>query len=171
MKESSLKKGKWMFSIKRSGVFGGLFLVLLLSSAVWGMILAFPLTDMVRRAELICIAKVVQVSEVSVDKDQISTMKNVLLTEKILKGKWDPKEPVIVMTHSSGKYGTPSSMEDQVEFEKDSRVVVFLKKARDGSLETVNLVQGVWPLEGDKPLGMGLGTTLEKLEETINSHP
>lgn len=135
---------------------------------VCGMIQTLPLSDLVRQAELICIAKVVQVNEIAVDKDQISTVKNVLLSEKLLKGSWQAMEPIVVMTRQSGKYGSIGSLEDQVEFPpKGSRVVLFLKKAKDGSLEPVNLLQGVWPLEDQKPLGMGLGITLQQLEEVV----
>ncbi|HNV68795.1 MAG TPA: hypothetical protein PKO06_03795 [Candidatus Ozemobacteraceae bacterium] len=134
----------------------------------FGMIDTLPLPDLVRQAEMICIAKVVQVNEVSVDKDQVSTVKNVLLSEKLLKGSWQAMEPIVVMTRQSGKYGTVGSLEDQVEFPpKGSHVVLFLKKAKDGSLEPVNLLQGVWPLDGQKPLGMGLGITLQQLEEVV----
>ena len=137
-------------------------------TTVWGMIETLPLADLVRRAELICIARVEQVSEVSVDKEQVSTMKNVLLSEKLLKGSWQAMEPIVVMTRQCGKYGAISSLEDQIEFPpKGSRVVLFLKKAKDGSLEPINLLQGVWPLEGQKPLGMGLGITLQQLEEVV----
>ncbi len=139
-----------------------------LALPVSGMIRTLPLPDLVRQAEVICIAKVVQINEVSVDKFQVSTVKNVLLSEKLLKGSWQPMEPIVVMTRQCGKYGTIGSLEDQVEFPpKGSRVVLFLQKAKDGSLEPVNLLQGVWPLEGDKPLGMGLGITLQQLEEVV----
>lgn len=133
-----------------------------------GMIATMKLPDLVKKAEFICIAKVAQISEIAVNKEQISTVKNVLLAEKILKGKWDSNEPIVFMTKQGGPPGAPGWIEDQVMFPpKGSLVLVFFSKSQDGSLETVNAIQGVWPLKDGIPQGMGLGTSIKQLEEVI----
>ncbi len=156
--------------VPSSRFINSLLLALLLAGPLFSMIRTLSIPDLVRQAEFIILAKVVQIKEISVDKAQVSTMKNVLQAEKVMKGNWSPKEPIVLLTTQCGTAGQIGWIEDSVEFPpKDSRVIVFLQKAKDGSLETVNLVQGIWPLEGNKPLGMGLGTTISQLEEVIKS--
>ncbi|MFZ2956891.1 MAG: hypothetical protein WA705_08390 [Candidatus Ozemobacteraceae bacterium] len=73
-----------------------------------------------------------------------------------------------MMTKQGSPDGTTGAIEDQVEFPpKGFRTIVFLKKAQDGSWETVNTVQGIWPLKDGKPIGMGYGVSLEKLKNLI----
>lgn len=159
--------------MRRVAVISVIFLTLAVAFQVApcrGMIATLKLPDLVRRSELICIAKVVQKSDVVVDPEQITTVKNVLEATSILKGDWNVREPIVVMSIYGGKAGMPGWLEDQVEFPvKGEHVLVFLEKAEDGSLRTVNTVQGVWPLEQDQrtPYGMGLGFTLADVKEQI----
>lgn len=147
-----------------------LVLVLTIPLVGWSMVAALKLPDLVRKSEIICIAKVLQSGEIALDPGQISTVKNVLEPTKILKGDWNPREPIVVMTLYGGKAGMPGWLEDQVEFpKKGNHVVLFLEKAEDGSLRTVNTVQGVWPLEEDlkTPLGMGYSISLQDVQQLI----
>ncbi len=146
-----------------------LLLTTLLLAPALAMIKTWALPDLVRKAQYIVIAKVAQQTEIAVDKNQISTMKNVLLPEKVLKGDWNPREPITLMTKKCGEPGQIGWLEDQPDVPpKGFRVVLFLEKGPDGSLQTVNLVQGLWPLDPQgKPLGMGLGTTMAQLEALI----
>jgi len=146
------------------------FVLFLGATLAHGMIKTLTIPDLVRKAQVICIAKVAQQSEISVSKEQISTIKNVLLPEKVLKGDWPANEPIVIMTKKCGESGQIGWLEDQVEFPpKGYRVILFLEKADDGSLRTVNLVQGMWPLDKTKPLGMGIGTTLAQVEDLIKA--
>lgn len=140
----------------------------LVVSSLSAMIRTLSLSDLVKQSELIVLAKVEKVGEIDQSAKGLSTVKNVLLTEKVLKGTWDQREPLVVMTLQGAAGGGVGSIEDQVEFPpKGFRVVVFLKKNTTGGWETVNLVQGIWPMKDQKPMGMGLGTTLEQLEKAI----
>ena len=144
----------------------GMFLLATLAGMA--MIATLKLPDLVRQSEFICVAKVVKVSEIAVDKDQISTVKNVLLPEKVLKGTWAKHEPIVLMTRQCGKAGQVGWMEDQVTFPpKGNSVMLFLRKREDGSLETVNTIQGLWPLNKGKPEGMGIGFTIKQIKEII----
>jgi hypothetical protein len=150
-----------------------LIIVLVLATAcLSAMISTLPLPELVRRAHVICHAKVAQISEIAIDSEQISTVKNVLMPVKVLKGDWIPQEPIVVMTKQCGTAGQIGWLEDQVDFPPvGHHVVVFLEKAEDGSLRTVNSVQGVWPLLEDlkTPLGMGQGFSLKDVTDLISS--
>ncbi|MBF0544253.1 MAG: hypothetical protein HQM08_07465 [Candidatus Riflebacteria bacterium] len=136
--------------------------------SAFSMIRTLPLHDLVQQSEVIAIAMVEKISDQGMDKDGISNVKNVLLLSKLLKGTWDVKEPIVVMTKQAGKPGKIGWLEDQIQFPpKGKQVILFLKKAPDGSLQTVNLLQGVWPLDGEKPLGMGFGFTMDQLKQEI----
>ena len=139
-----------------------------LAATTGAMIKTWTVPDLVRKAEYIIIAKVAQQTEIALDKSQISTIKNVLLPEKVLKGDWNVREPIVLMTRKCGEPGQIGWLEDQPDVPpKGFRVILFLEKGDDGSLQTVNLVQGLWPLDKDKPLGMGYGTTMPQLETLI----
>ncbi|NLI77642.1 MAG: hypothetical protein GX442_14540 [Candidatus Riflebacteria bacterium] len=152
-----------------SRLFALLIALALLVPASFAMIKTWSVPDLVRKAEYIVIAKVAQQTEIALDpKTQISTVKNVLIPEKVLKGGWATNEPIVLMTRKCGEPGQPGWLEDQPDVPpKGFRVIVFLQKGDDGSLQTVNLVQGLWPLDKNKPLGMGFGTTMAQLEGLI----
>lgn len=134
------------------------------------MIITLPIQELVKKSDLILIAKVEQQTEIEVDKNQISTIKNVILPEKILKGSWNIKEPLTIFTKKCGEPGSIGWLEDQPELPpKGSKVLLFLYKADDGTYQPVNLVQGVWPINNDgKLLGMGYGYTLKQIQDCIN---
>lgn len=132
------------------------------------MIATLKLPDLVRQSEIIAIATVVSSSETDTDKEQVSTFRNELKLDKILKGFWKPGEPFVIMTRQCGKPGQIGWIEDQPQFpEKGNQCVVFLKRVDVDKLEIVNLVQGVWPILGGKPAGMGLGYAVSQIEELV----
>lgn len=139
------------------------------SLSLLAMIKTWSLPDLVRKAKYIIIAKVVQQTEIAIDKNQISIIKNVFIPEKVLKGDWNIREPITLMTKKCGEPGQIGWLEDQLDVPpKGYRVILFLEPAPDGSLQTVNLVQGLWPLNSkNQPLGMGYGTTIPQLERLI----
>ena len=135
---------------------------------VSGMIRALSLPNLVKQSELIVLARVEKIAEIARDAQGISTVKNVLTTEKILKGSWDQREPLVIMTRQGAPDGGIGSIEDQIEFPpKGFQALLFLKKSATGGWETVNLVQGVWPMKDRKLLGMGFGTTFEQVEDAV----
>lgn len=147
-----------------------LALVLLVAMAAAGqaMIATLKLPDLVRQSEIIAIATVVSSTDTGSDKEQISTFRNELKPEKILKGFWKLGEPFVVMTRQCGKPGQIGWIEDQPQFpEKGARCVVFLKRPDVDKLEIVNLVQGVWPIIDGKTAGMGLGYSIAQIEELV----
>jgi hypothetical protein len=149
-----------------------LAVLVLVSVCLPAMISTLPLPELVRRSQVICHAKVAQITEIAVDSEQISTMKNVLTPVKVFKGDWLPQEPIVVMTKQCGTGGQIGWLEDQVDFPPvGHHVVVFLEKAEDGSLRTVNTIQGVWPLMEDlkTPLGMGQGLSLKDVTDLVAS--
>ncbi|OQA05934.1 MAG: hypothetical protein BWY66_02157 [bacterium ADurb.Bin374] len=151
----------------RSLLLAILFLVAV-TIAGQAMIATLKLPDLVRQSEIIAIATVVSSTEMDTDKEQISTFRNELKPEKILKGFWKPGEPFIVMTRQCGKPGQIGWIEDQPQFpDKGNKCLVFLKRVDVDKLEIVNLVQGVWPIIGGKPAGMGLGYEVSQIEELV----
>ena len=145
-----------------------LILLILSVTCAFAMIGTLKLPDLIRQADVICVAKVVKVAEIAVDKDQVSTIKNVLLPEKVIKGTWALHEPIVLMTKQCGKAGQIGWIEDRVECPpKGSRVVLFLRQGDDGSLETVNSVQGLWPMYDNKPDGMGRDFSIAQIQELV----
>ncbi|HOT27427.1 MAG TPA: hypothetical protein PLU72_04490 [Candidatus Ozemobacteraceae bacterium] len=132
------------------------------------MIATLKLPDLVRQSEIIALATVVSSTETETDREQISTFRNELKPDKILKGFWKPGTPFVVMTRQCGKPGQIGWIEDQPQFpDKGTQCLVFLKRVDVDKLEIVNLVQGVWPIVGGKPTGMGLGYAISQIEELV----
>lgn len=151
----------------RSFLLAILFL-LVVAVAGQAMIATLKLPDLVRQSEIIALATVVSSTETNTDKEQISTFRNELKPDKILKGFWKPGEPLVVMTRQCGKPGQIGWIEDQPQFpDKGRQCLVFLKRVDVDKLEIVNLVQGVWPIVSGKPAGMGLGYTVSQIEDLV----
>ncbi|MBP7635425.1 hypothetical protein KBA41_14755 [Candidatus Ozemobacteraceae bacterium] len=132
------------------------------------MISTLKLPDLIRQSEIIALVTVVSSTETDTDKEQISTFRNELKPDKILKGFWKPGEPFVVMTRQCGKPGQIGWIEDQPQFpDKGNQCLVFLKRVDVDKLEIVNLVQGVWPIIGGKPAGMGLGYAVSQIEDLV----
>ncbi len=145
-----------------------ILLLVAVTVASQAMIATLKLPDLVRKSEIIAIATVVSSTETDTDKEQISTFRNELKPEKLLKGFWKPDEPLVVMTRQCGKPGQIGWIEDQPQFpDKGNQCVVFLKRVDVDKLEIVNLVQGVWPIIGGKPAGMGLGYAVSQIEDLV----
>lgn len=152
----------------RSVLFAFILLVAL-AAAGQAMISTLKLPDLVRQSEIIALATVVSTTETATDKEQITTYRNELRPDKILKGFWKPAEPFIVMTRQSGNPGQIGWIEDQPQFpEKGLQCIVFLKRVDGDTLEIINSVQGIWPLINGKPAGMGLGFKIPQIEELVN---
>jgi len=149
---------------------GILVLLLVIVATTQAMIATLKLPDLVRKADIIALVTVVSTTETATDKDQITTCRNELKLNKLIKGIWKPAEPLVVETRQSGKPGQIGWLEDQPQFPpKGQQCLVFLARAQDDvdRLVIVNLVQGIWPIVEGQPAGMGLGTKLSQIEEIV----
>jgi len=149
-------------------IFYAVIAIVAITAVCHAMIATLKLPDLVRKAEIIAIATVVATKDVATDKDQVTTVRNELKPEKILKGIWKPAEQFVVMTRQSGNPGQIGWIEDQPQFPpKGQQCIVFLKRTDGDTLEIINLVQGIWPMVDGTPTGMGLGTRLAQIEELV----
>jgi len=135
---------------------------------VSAMIKALTIDELVRASDFVVIATMQSKTEVSVNSEQISTMKNVLKLDKILKGTLKDTEPITVFTQQRGAYGEIGSLEDQVEFPAaGKKVMLFLKQLAPGRVDLINGMQGMWPMDGQTLLGFGTGIQLQAIVDTI----
>ena len=135
---------------------------------VSAMIITLPLHDLTRQSDVVVIAQVEKVETVTIGTDKIATVRNSLKAETVLKGDLKVAPPLQVFTQQRGKYGEDGALEDQVEFPPvGKRVLVFLKKTRDGKLDLVNGLQGLWPMDGQEFLGFGTGVKLDQVKDAI----
>lgn len=156
-------------TLRKAGFLMVAAVLLLVATGVGrAMIITLPLRDLTRRADVVVIAQVEKIETVSVDGEKIATVRNLLKPESILKGKLEPKAALAVLTVQRGAYGEEGSLEDQVEFPAaGQRVLVFLQKNREGNLDLVNGLQGMWPIQGEEFLGFGLGVKLQEVQDSI----
>ena len=132
------------------------------------MIRTLPVPDLVKQSALIVIVKVGEKQEAVQAKAAHSAVRNRLQVEKVLKGAWDGKKPLEVMT--AGPLKPKGWIEDHLEFpEIGDRALVFLTRSDKGEMLVVNGIQGVWPMakNSDKLLKMGFGKTIGQIEEAI----
>lgn len=137
-------------------------------SPAFAMIVTMPFPDLVRESNVIVIARVSDKVPVPKGAKEFPQIKNVLTIERALKGKLQSSQPLEIMTaDTKGEW-----MEDVLAFpDKGTRVVLFLARGKDGNLNVVNGIQGVWPLKDgtDKTLGMGFMYSIEQIKKEIQS--
>ena len=129
------------------------------------MIRTLPFPTLVKEANLIVIARVADKVQILHSEQKYPQIKNVLSIEQILKGARRQNEPIAILTMDT----RGQRIEDAVTFpNKGQRVVLFLSGSGD-SLQIVNGIQGVWPLEDgtDRTLGMGFRYSIRQIEEEI----
>jgi len=81
-----------------------------------------------------------------------------------LKGTILPDESIVINTFKAAHW-----IEDNVELPlPGSRVFLFLNKNEKGEFSPVNGIQGVWPMQGDKFLGMGTRYKLDGIRTMIS---
>ena len=117
--------------------------VILSPARTSAMIVTLPFPDLVRDSNVIVIARVSNKVPVPKGAKEFAQIKNILIVENVLKGKLQTSEPLELMTaDTKGKW-----REDVLAFpETGSRAVLFLARGKDGNLNVVNGIQGVWPL-------------------------
>jgi len=164
MMNTSSKK----LAIVRSGFLLALLLVVTSVLPSRAYIRTLPLEELVRSSQFIVIAQVVKetVSERNRAK-KVLLLKNELRLIEPLKGTWPKGEPIVLQTVKPER----GWMEDNVRLPPPgSRVLLFLQMTNKGllyQLVPVGGINGVWPMEGNKLLGMGFNKTLHQVRQEI----
>jgi hypothetical protein len=129
-----------------------------------GMIRTLPVSEMISNAEYIVIAEAYQITKTGVTSEsKITILRNELKVIESLKGAILPDEAIVINTFKAAHW-----IEDNVELPlPGSRVFLFLKKNEKGEFSPVNGIQGVWPMQGDKFLGMGTRYKLDDIRTMI----
>jgi hypothetical protein len=130
----------------------------------YGMIKTLPLSDLISKAEYIVIAEVYQITKTGyIPQSKLTILKNELKVIESLKGKLLPGESIAINTMKAEHW-----MEDNVELPlPGSKVFLFLEKNEKGEFSPVNGIQGVWPMKGEKLLGMGTRYKLDDIKKII----
>ena len=129
-----------------------------------GMIRTLPLPEVISQAEYIVIAEAHQITKAGYLPDnKFTVLRNELKVIESLKGTLTPGESIFIRTIRGERW-----LEDNVELPfPGSRVFLFLKRDEKGELHPVNGIQGVWPMKGNKLLGMGTGKDLNEMRKII----
>ena len=146
-----------------AGILLTVFLVVLTSNS-YGKIKTLPVADMVSKAEYIVISEAYQITKTGyLRSNKLSYLKNELKIIESLKGELLPDESIVINTVKGENW-----IEDNVELPlPGSKVFLFLKKNEKGEFRPVNGIQGVWPMQGDKLLGMGTRYKVDDIREMI----
>lgn len=149
-------------------------LTLLLSSVpAFARIVTLQLPELIGRSDLIVIGRVGEMRTMAEAPKgngiTEQTIRNIVIPQRILKGKWPKGKPMSFTTWRLVRNGKQVWREDALAFpESGSGVVLFISRDRRGKLEIVNGIQGLWPLgENGKPSGMGSRYTVEELAKEI----
>jgi hypothetical protein len=135
---------------------------------VRGMIRTLPLLELVTQSDVIVTAVVEKVTEAGKGSDvgglAVANLRNELRALEPLKGSWPAGTPIVLSTIKPRK----GWLEDNVEIPPPaSQVLLFLGKDKDGKLVPVNGIQGVWPMEAGRLLGMGFGKSLADVRNAV----
>ena len=142
---------------------------LFVATSVCAMIRTLPFPDLVKSAHVIVIAKVIKKVSGPKSKYGYPQIKNILMSEKVLKGDLAIHETFEILTpNTKGKW-----REDVVILpDKGRRVILFLKKrTHEDPFNIVNGIQGLWPLQegSNKTLGMGFRYSINDIEKELRS--
>ncbi|MBM4146714.1 MAG: hypothetical protein FJ240_10675 [Nitrospira sp.] len=129
-----------------------------------GMIRTLPVSELISTAEHIVIAEVYQITKTGyTPESKLSLLKNELKVTETLKGTLSQNEPIIINTMKAEDW-----IEDNVEIPlPGSKVFLFLKKDEKGEFRPVNGIQGIWPMQGEKLLGMGTRYKVDDIRKMI----
>ncbi len=128
----------------------------------YAMIETLSLDNLVITSDVIIIADPKSGKETGKDEVGFIKVLNTVGVQEVLKGE--------VKAGSEIKVETLTGWEDEVVLKAGKKGVLFLTvDPKDPTLYHVNnYVQGFWPLdEKNVPLGMGTGTTIDKVKETV----
>jgi len=151
-----------VFSLKRALKFLSfvLFIVFILTSGSNAKVRMWPLTEIVRQAEYICIAQVQKITEKQ-EPGQHNILQNELIPVENLKGSLPLNKTIMIYTEKG--------REDEPEFPPPgTNVVLFLAKDKSsGSLHTVFDFQGMWKSYTDKRTSKPNEQSLEEVNDII----
>ena len=141
---------------------------LLLSGESFSMIKTLPVAELVSHSDYIVIGEVQKIEVDGTDSSKmgkIKLLRNEIIVKESLKGAWPLDKPMIFRTIKAERW-----IEDNVEFPfPGTQVVLFIKKGKSDSLNPVNGIQGLWPIQDGKLLRMGTGKTIEEIRAIIRS--
>jgi len=141
---------------------------LLLSVESFSMIKTLPVAELVSHSDYIVIGDVQKIEVDGTDSakmGKIKLLRNEIIVKESLKGAWPLDKPMIFRTIKAERW-----IEDNVEFPfPGTQVVLFIKKGKSDSLNLVNGIQGLWPIQDGKLLRMGTGKTIEEIRAIIRS--
>ena len=141
---------------------------LLLSGESSSMIKTLPVAELVSHSDYIVIGEVQKIEVYGTDSSKmgkIKLLRNEITVKESLKGAWPLDKPMILRTIKAERW-----IEDNIEFPfPGTQVVLFIKKGKSDSLNLVNGIQGLWPIQGGKLLRMGTGKTIEEIRAMIKS--
>ena len=137
-----------------------LFIVFILTSGSNAKVRMWPLTEIVRQAEYICIAQVQKITERK-DTGQNIILQNELVPVENLKGSLPLNKTIMIYTEKG--------LEDEPEFPlPGTNVVLFLEKDKSSdSLHTVFRFQGMWKSYTEKRTSKPNDQSLEELNDII----
>lgn len=137
-----------------------LFIVFILTSGSNAAMRMWPLTEIVRQAEYICIAQVQNITERK-EPGQHNILQNELVPVENLKGSLPLNKTIIIYTEKGH--------EDEPEFPAPgTSVVLFLEKDKSsGSFHTVFSFQGMWKSYTDKRTSKPNEQSLEEVNDII----
>ena len=151
-----------VFSLKRALKFFPLllFIVFIFTLESNAKMRMWPLTEIVRQAEYICIAQVQKITEKK-DTGQNIILQNELVPVENLKGSLPLNKTIMIYTEKG--------REDEPEFPTPgTNVVLFLEKDKaSGSLHTVFRFQGMWKSYTEKRTSKPNEQTLEEVNDII----
>ncbi|HNV70006.1 MAG TPA: hypothetical protein PKO06_09925 [Candidatus Ozemobacteraceae bacterium] len=124
------------------------------------MIATMTLDELTIRAEVIAYASVKTTEDAGESEPGMKLMKTHLQITNVLKG--------AVKVGDIVEITTVKGMEDEPEFLPKGNYLLLLKKNAAGEYQTVNLIQGAWPVDNNGMFaGLGLGTTPDQLKKSI----
>jgi hypothetical protein len=165
----TMKKVSW----GRMGIFLVVLTLVLSSDPAFARIRTLQLPELIVQSDIIVIGLVGDMKKIAeVPKGSGSaeeTIENIIIPQRILKGKWPKGKPMSFTTRRSVHNGKQVWREDALSFpERGSGVVLFISRDHQRGLRIVNGIQGLWPLGKDgKPMGMGFSYTIEELKKEI----
>lgn len=142
------------------------FVVCLLVFAVptggFAMIATYTLDELTIRSEIIAYGMLKEAKDAGKEEDGLKKLENIIEIADVLKGENLKGKTVAIPTITG--------LEDQPEFAPRVKYLLFLKKIGEGSYETVNFLQGAWPVDPSGMFsGLGLGVTPDQLKRSIEA--
>lgn len=133
--------------------------VFTVSATSYAMITTLPLEELVKKAQVILIATAEEVRISDQANGSHRAIENQLNISSLLKGALEKPDFAI---------STIQGLEDEPVFIKSAKYLLFLTKI-EGKVQTVNGIQGCWPIGPEGQLGgMGRGKSIEEVKEVIN---